>query len=103
MFLVSIDKKSMIYRVPDRMKIEHIEANEAGYPERIRVSDGSDSIEIVPGAGMSVVSLIFQGAEHLAMPLPLNEFMRSPHTGGIPLLYPWANLIMFVGCRHFLA
>ena len=44
MFLVSIDKKSMIYRVPDRMKIEHIEANEAGYPERIRVSDGSDSI-----------------------------------------------------------
>ena len=73
------------------MKIEHIEANEAGYPERIRVSDGSDSIEIIPGAGMSVVSLIFQGAEHLAMPLPLNEFMRSPHTGGIPLLYPWAN------------
>ena len=81
----------MNYRVPDRMKIEHIEADEAGFPARIRVSDEGDSVEIVPGAGMGIVSLVFQGQEHLAMPLPLNEFMRSPHTGGIPFLYPWAN------------
>jgi len=73
------------------MKIEHIESDEAGFPARIRVSDERDSMEVVPGAGMGIVSLVFQGEEHLAMPLPLNEFMSSPHTGGIPFLYPWAN------------
>ena len=73
------------------MKIEHIQADEAGFPARIRVFDERDSIEVVPSAGMGIVSLVFQGEEHLAMPLPLNEFMGSPHTGGIPFLYPWAN------------
>ncbi len=73
------------------MKIEHIAADEHGFPDRIRVSEGRDCLEIVPSAGMAIVSLIFQGSEHLAMPDPLNEFMRSPRTGGIPLLYPWAN------------
>ena len=73
------------------MGIERIKATSDGLPERIRLSAGDAVAEVVPSAGMAMVSLQVDGREHLAMPAPLEEFMKSPHTGGIPLLYPWAN------------
>lgn len=73
------------------MDIQRIEANSEGMPERIQLCVGSAKAEIVPSAGMAMVSLSVEDKEYLAMPAPLPEFMKSAHTGGIPLLYPWAN------------
>jgi galactose mutarotase-like enzyme len=36
-------------------------------------------------------SWLVDGAEVLALPAPLETFLASARTGGIPLLYPWAN------------
>lgn len=46
---------------------------------------------ITPRAGLCVVSLMVGGVEILALPASLAEFLAAERTGGIPLLYPWAN------------
>lgn len=46
---------------------------------------------VVPSAGMNLVVLSADGEDHLVMPAPLPEFMKTPRTGGVPLLHPWAN------------
>lgn len=46
---------------------------------------------IAPTAGVCIVSLVVDGDELLALPAPLAEFLAAERTGGIPLLYPWAN------------
>ncbi|MCH2161793.1 MAG: aldose 1-epimerase [Phycisphaerales bacterium] len=73
------------------MQIEHIEASPDALPDRYRLFTDRVRAEVVPGAGMCLVSLQVDGREHLAMPLPLGEFMGTERTGGVPLLYPWAN------------
>lgn len=42
-------------------------------------------------AGCVACSWIVDGREVLALPSPLAEFLASARTGGIPLLYPYAN------------
>jgi galactose mutarotase-like enzyme len=44
----------------------------------------------VPGVGMTGVSLRLRGREHLALPSGIDG-LRAGHTGGLPLLAPWAN------------
>jgi galactose mutarotase-like enzyme len=44
----------------------------------------------VPGVGMTGVSLRYDGREHLALPGGVAA-LRAGHTGGLPLLAPWAN------------
>jgi len=44
----------------------------------------------VPGVGMTGVSLRRDGREHLALPGGVAA-LRAGHTGGLPLLAPWAN------------
>ena len=44
----------------------------------------------VPGVGMTGVSLRRDGHEHLALPGGVAA-LRAGHTGGLPLLAPWAN------------
>lgn len=73
------------------MQIEHVKASADGLPERYRVSGGRLEAEVVPGAGMCLASLEIDGRPQIAMPLPLAEFMGTLKTGGVPLLYPWAN------------
>ena len=73
------------------MQIEHVKASADGLPERYRVSGGGLQAEVVPGAGMCLTSLEIDGRPQIAMPLPLAEFMGTLKTGGVPLLYPWAN------------
>ena len=58
------------------MKIERIEATSEGMPERIRLTAGAAVAEVVPSAGMAMVSLTVEGREHLAMPAELTEFIH---------------------------
>jgi aldose 1-epimerase len=44
----------------------------------------------VPGVGMTGVSLRLRNKEYLALPGGLDA-LRTGHTGGLPLLAPWAN------------
>jgi galactose mutarotase-like enzyme/CHAD domain-containing protein len=58
----------------------------------IRLDSGSGlSATFVPGAGMVVVSLTFEGEEFLDQRGGLAEYVESAGTMGIPILYPWAN------------
>lgn len=49
------------------------------------------SLELVPDAGMVAVSWVVAGNEVLALPCGREEFLAAARTGGIPLLYPYAN------------
>jgi galactose mutarotase-like enzyme len=69
---------------------------------------GADAIELrsgtlratfVPGVGMTGVSLRRDGREHLALPGGVDA-VRAGHTGGLPLLAPWANRL---GARRYRA
>jgi aldose 1-epimerase len=51
----------------------------------------------VPGIGMTGVSLRLRGKEYLALPGGLDA-LRAGHTGGLPLLAPWANRL--AGMRY---
>jgi len=51
----------------------------------------------VPGLGMTGVSLRLRGKEYLALPGGLDS-LRAGHTGGLPLLAPWANRL--AGMRY---
>ncbi len=46
---------------------------------------------IEPDAGCVATSWRVNDREVLALPSPREEFLRSPRTGGVPLLYPYAN------------
>ncbi len=46
---------------------------------------------IEPSAGCVATSWKVDGEEVLALPSPREDFLRSVRTGGIPLLYPYAN------------
>lgn len=63
----------------------------AASDELITVASGDAVATIAPRAGLCVVSLVAGGRELLALPAPLAEFLATTRTGGIPLLYPWAN------------
>jgi galactose mutarotase-like enzyme len=56
----------------------------------IELRSGAASATFVPSVGMTGVSLRRHGREHLALPGGLHA-LRSGHTGGLPLLAPWAN------------
>jgi len=66
---------------------------EAGLPERWTASNETAGVSatVVPAAGMNLTSLVVGGEDRLVLPLPLDEFMTVPKTGGVPLLHPWAN------------
>lgn len=49
------------------------------------------SLELVPDAGMVALSWTVAGDEVLALPCGRDEFLAAARTGGIPLLYPYAN------------
>lgn len=53
--------------------------------------NGSATARIAPEAGFCCLSWIVDGREHLHLPVPEEEFRTKPKTGGIPLLYPYAN------------
>jgi aldose 1-epimerase len=58
----------------------------------IRLDSGSGlSATFVPGAGMVIASLTFQGEEFLDQREGLGKYVESASTMGIPILYPWAN------------
>ena len=58
----------------------------------IRLDSGNGlSATFVPGAGMVVVSLAFEGEEFLDQRQGLGKYVESASTMGIPILYPWAN------------
>lgn len=66
--------------------------SKVGSHELVRLACGRGvSMTIAPSAGLCVVSLVAGGVELLALPAPLAEFLAAERTGGIPLLYPWAN------------
>ena len=54
-------------------------------------SGGGLSATFVPGAGMIVVSLTFEGEEFLDQREGLGKYVESGSTLGVPILYPWAN------------
>ncbi len=56
---------------------------------RLRVGD--TTADVAPALGLCVTSWICGGIERLALPSDLATFARSAKTGGVPLLYPWAN------------
>jgi aldose 1-epimerase len=49
------------------------------------------SLELVPDAGMVAVSWMVAGDEVLALPCGREEFLAAARTGGLPVLYPYAN------------
>ncbi|MBG79502.1 MAG: aldose epimerase [Phycisphaerae bacterium] len=48
-------------------------------------------LQLAPAAGFCGVSWMVEGEECLHLCQPLDQFLREEHTGGLPLLYPWAN------------
>ena len=56
----------------------------------IELRSGALRATFVPGVGMTGVSLRRDGREHLALPGGVAA-LRAGHTGGLPLLAPWAN------------
>lgn len=70
--------------------VVRIAAEELG-TEIIRLVCGGTRLDIAPALGFCAVSWHVDELERLALPLPLREFAKQPKTGGIPLLYPFAN------------
>jgi galactose mutarotase-like enzyme len=58
--------------------------------DAITLSFGELSATFLPAVGMTGVSLRYRGTEHLALPGG-PAALRNGHTGGLPLLAPWAN------------
>jgi aldose 1-epimerase len=59
--------------------------------EPICLSTTRSRLMIEPRGGCVATSWLVDGTEVLALPAPLETFLASARTGGIPLLYPWAN------------
>ncbi|MDG2095059.1 MAG: hypothetical protein P8J89_07280, partial [Phycisphaerales bacterium] len=49
------------------------------------------TLQLYPAAGCCAVSWVVGGRDCLHLSQPLEQFLREEHTGGLPLLYPWAN------------
>jgi aldose 1-epimerase len=58
--------------------------------DALRLHHGALEATFVPGVGMTGVSLRHAGCEFLALPGGVDA-LRAGHTGGLPLLAPWAN------------
>jgi aldose 1-epimerase len=71
-------------------RVMRIGADEAG-TELLRLMVGGARLDVAPQLGFAAVSWQVDELERLALPLPLREFARQPKTGGVPLLYPFAN------------
>jgi galactose mutarotase-like enzyme len=56
----------------------------------VTIACGDLSATFLPDVGMTGVSLRCRGREHLALPGG-PAALRNGHTGGLPLLAPWAN------------
>lgn len=65
----------------------------------IELRSGALRATFVPGVGMTGVSLRRERREHLALPGGMAA-LRAGHTGGLPLLAPWANRL---GSRRYRA
>jgi galactose mutarotase-like enzyme len=65
----------------------------------LELRSGTLRAVFVPGVGMTGVSLQRDGREHLALPGGVAA-LRAGHTGGLPLLAPWANRL---GARRYRA
>jgi galactose mutarotase-like enzyme len=65
----------------------------------LELRSGSLRATFVPGVGMTGVSLRRDRREHLALPGGVAA-LRAGHTGGLPLLAPWANRL---GARRYRA
>ncbi len=61
------------------------------HPIQLSDSSASNTLVIEPDAGCVATSWRVNDREVLALPSPREEFLRSPRTGGVPLLYPYAN------------
>ena len=57
----------------------------------IRCAQSQSQLVVHTDAGCVATSWQVRGQEMLALPLALAEFVKSQKTGGIPLLYPYAN------------
>ncbi|MSR40543.1 MAG: aldose 1-epimerase [Phycisphaerales bacterium] len=57
----------------------------------LRCAKRDSTLTIEPQYGCVATSWIVDGHELLALPAPREEFLRSTRTGGVPLLYPYAN------------
>ncbi|MBM4112953.1 MAG: aldose 1-epimerase [Phycisphaerae bacterium] len=66
-------------------------ARSTSKPIALRSPDGRAALELHPGAGMVATSWTVDGVERLWLPEPAPSFLRRERTGGIPLLFPWAN------------
>lgn len=60
-------------------------------PLCLRSRSARVELELQPGAGMVATSLRIDGEERLWLPEAKASFLRRERTGGIPLLFPWAN------------
>jgi galactose mutarotase-like enzyme len=59
--------------------------------DTITLAAANSRLTIEPRGGCVATSWMVNGADVLALPAPLEAFLASARTGGIPLLYPWAN------------
>lgn len=59
--------------------------------EPITLRSARSRLVIEPRGGCVATSWTVDGVEVLSLPAPLEAFLASARTGGIPLLYPWAN------------
>lgn len=59
--------------------------------EAFTLSTSRSELTIEPRGGCVATRWLVGGVEVLALPAPLESFLASARTGGIPLLYPWAN------------
>ena len=66
----------------------------------IRCAQSQSQLVVHTDAGCVATSWQVRGQEMLALPLALAEFVKSQKTGGIPLLYPYANRLR---ADHFTA
>ncbi len=57
----------------------------------IRCAKSQSQLVVHTNAGCVATSWQVRGQEMLALPVALAEFLKSQKTGGIPLLYPYAN------------
>ena len=66
----------------------------------IRCTKSQSQLVVHTDAGCVTTSWQVRGQEMLALPVALAEFLKSQKTGGIPLLYPYANRLR---ADHFTA
>lgn len=59
--------------------------------DAVTLSTPRSTLTIEPRGGCVATGWRVDGTEVLSLPAPLETFLASARTGGIPLLYPWAN------------